>query len=537
MRAANVLVALAVCLVTSGCRGNKSDKVGVSASAGGEGLATAPPPKPKTQIVDKDTLVLSYPKWHPKNLGANISLAVQFAVDDAKELQSAIVQGADASAWTVTFPERPEVGVPVRLRSTYGFLLTEASRARVAESMLLAATGILDAVVAAVAEKNANQTTLDLALQKQSEKIAAALVPLKSYMTKDGKTAAQVLLTWLGFHPVADDHPEGNWTVDESDFGALRELGAFYLVEQKTSLASARLDQGARASIDAGAKPAPACASAYDAALKDEQNLALALAVVDTCGQAAAQADVDHADAFRSVVTGVDAFAKESFTLTAELNQDFDGAIEPYPVGTTLGAALALAYGFNSVKLAKLAEYDQKQRKEKLTAELAKFVIELDEVKSSDALLELEARRRYYDAATGIVYVGRLDDVVIPTLLSVCPLGCMKVDKGVSEYWGWRHTFSFDLGAKAVTLDRSVDPRHEDALAFLIGGSWNPIDVVRLSAGLYAFENSLSKDWNHTYYAGVTLNMLHAADLLGILGVASVPKAKITIPTTNDEAK
>jgi hypothetical protein len=132
-------------------------------------------------------------------------------------------------------------------------------------------------------------------------------------------------------------------------------------------------------------------------------------------------------------------------------------------------------------------------------------------------LLKQDARRRYYDIATGIVWVMRTDDFAVGNFIAVCPWGCLTTEDGSKDYGFTRHTLSADIGFGVVGAFDTADRRTEGVAGFLVGASWNPVDVVRASVGAYVFENQQTLNINASPYLGITLNVLHAATLAGIL--------------------
>jgi hypothetical protein len=166
-----------------------------------------------------------------------------------------------------------------------------------------------------------------------------------------------------------------------------------------------------------------------------------------------------------------------------------------------------------------------------LAANIDAVAVELSQAQLASVLLEQGGERRWYEASTGVVYVYEIGDVVMPLMFSYCPLGDGCLRKG-KRFWDesasiWQ-TFTLDLGVKATTLG-TEDPRHVKQTGLLGGFSWNPFYFVRLSAGAYFFENAQrQRSWNARPYAGLTFDVLHAAELLGFvgLGVPEAPKAK-----------
>jgi len=154
----------------------------------------------------------------------------------------------------------------------------------------------------------------------------------------------------------------------------------------------------------------------------------------------------------------------------------------------------------------------------------------------SELGLAVDEKAKWFDVATGVLYVADLEDVVVPVLVSVCPLGgCLRSGEvtrlplqkptwSTARTWAYwfAHSLSVDLGIRAVVLD-STNWRQKGKVALLFGASWNPVDVVRFSAGSYFFDDAKNGKWSHTWYMGITLNLLHAAEILGPLGIP-IPK-------------
>ena len=152
------------------------------------------------------------------------------------------------------------------------------------------------------------------------------------------------------------------------------------------------------------------------------------------------------------------------------------------------------------------------------------------------ALLEQDAEKRRFQASTGIVYVGGLDQVVMPLMISYCVWdGCIGNGKTIFDAGSWKHLLSVDIGARAQVVGEQ-DPRDDGASAFLAGVSLNPLMFVRASVGAYVFENSQTKNWNTNVYVGVSADVLHAVELLGVtgLGVPQPPRVVSTaaVPST-----
>jgi hypothetical protein len=147
--------------------------------------------------------------------------------------------------------------------------------------------------------------------------------------------------------------------------------------------------------------------------------------------------------------------------------------------------------------------------------------------KDGATLIKGAAKPRRYDIATGALYVPQLEDVIVPTLISICAWeGCLDpTEVAWDAPHGWGRAFSIDAGVRLKTLG-TQDRRQSDTISFFMGLSVNPVSVLRVSGGMYAFENAQRNDdgdhpWQFVPYVGVTLNVLNAATLLGSLGLNS----------------
>jgi hypothetical protein len=76
---------------------------------------------------------------------------------------------------------------------------------------------------------------------------------------------------------------------------------------------------------------------------------------------------------------------------------------------------------------------------------------------------------------------------------------------------------SLDLGTRVGVLDKNTDARHLDRPSVLVGGSVNPFYFIRLSAGMYVFENAQTDD-----RGGVSNQKEHARVIYPL--VVSIPR-------------
>jgi hypothetical protein len=167
-----------------------------------------------------------------------------------------------------------------------------------------------------------------------------------------------------------------------------------------------------------------------------------------------------------------------------------------------------------------LAEAAWQETEARLVADVATVTERTLRTEVGSALVKGAQRPRRYDVATGMVYVSGIKDIVVPTLVSVCfSTGCLTAKEVAwSAPSGWLRALSLDAGVRLKTLD-TQDPRQSDKISFVLGLSYNPVSLLRVSAGFYAFENAQTKNWNAQPYVGLTLNVLSAAEILGALGL------------------
>lgn len=143
--------------------------------------------------------------------------------------------------------------------------------------------------------------------------------------------------------------------------------------------------------------------------------------------------------------------------------------------------------------------------------------VTLTQEQEGSLLLARSKERRYWDFATGAVYVTELDDVVLPMMLAYCPAGCLRPGENiVTDPW---KVASIDFGTRAAVFDSTIDERQSHQPALLVGASLNPFYFLRASAGMFSFENAQTDRWNQSWYVGATINVIHVAEMLGPLGL------------------
>lgn len=506
--------------------------------------ATSAPPQAEVVKVTDDRLTISVPKWTGKGYEENIGLDVRFRWTEDAAWRS--VAGKDAGTdWLVVFPDRPETGAPkAQLELVYRFTLSDVARERLLKAADEATLAMIDGVVqalkaadAAAAAQGAAPGAADqafaAAMDAQLAQLPPAFSELDAFTTAEQEPAKDVILQKLGF---TQDAAKA-WHLTRNSLHAMSDVEGLALSLKATEQGLARVAAATLPPTDARATYGDGCRAALQPLWGNPATQA-ALAGIDACGAALAAAKPATSASITLLRSAAKRVADASYSDLAQLNGD-TSALRAAAGDTVLAvpagerAALvqddafeALGYSIQALAMARMTELKEARMAE-LTLSVVEQRLTLRRDETASALLRLEARRRMYDTVTGLVYVAGLDDVVIPTLLSICPWGCLKTDKGTSDYFTSSHVWSVDFGVKVATLDAKVDPRHDGAIGLLIGASYNPIDVVRVSAGAYVFENAQTNAWNATAYAGISVNVLHAAELLGVLGIKRIPEAAI----------
>ena len=137
--------------------------------------------------------------------------------------------------------------------------------------------------------------------------------------------------------------------------------------------------------------------------------------------------------------------------------------------------------------------------------------------------LTADKKRRDWDVGTGIAYAPNLDEVLVPALIRVCPFygGCLQPGETIaSSVKNALRGLTVDAGFAVATLDRAADARRGSNITLIAGASYSLVSFVSIGAGVIAFENRQSGNWNLTYQVNATLNLRDAIELLeGLRGV------------------
>ena len=511
---------------------------------------TRPPPEaPDSTALSGGGFALDFKIWKDGKHGEPQALSVTYEWGTAGPRIARAQRQNDR--WHVEFPDQPQPNEQASLQLRYSFSLSEKDKATVTaaavrlEAAILAAVGQAgDKVKPPVASTPATSTPAAVGApstattETTTESPPAPTPPadsgaqtlafnaafselarpmsvssdaetLRRYGTSSGQDGLSFVLEQLGIQVGAG----GEWTIGPDASanlsGAakrlrLRQTGAFIeslgiALEEKTASAEEKECAGAVPTGSPSAAQATAvlrkCAVTLEALAKklrvDDVAAAAAAAVV-----AAAQADPPSPDLV-------------NLHLNKIRNPALSGAYSYSAVKAASGALRALA-----------GQAKQESRDAAILKGLEQAFENGSRVEDGATLIEGAAQPRRYDVATGVVFVSGIQDIVVPTLISICPAaGCLKANevswKGKNN---WLRALSLDAGVRVKTLD-TQDRRQSDKLSFLTGLSYNPVSVLRVSGGFYWFENAQSHNWTGQPYVGVTFNVLNAAEILGSLGL------------------
>jgi hypothetical protein len=482
----------------------------------------------KTTSLEGGAFYLEVPVWKPKShAGKPLGLLARFEWGDKGEraVEAARPSPEDES-WRLTFPDQPKPDELARILLTYAFELTLEDHATLQKS----ASELIDAVLQTMADAASADEGAFAERFSQASAALASSVPaktLRQYGDGSGNDGLTVVLQQLGITPGAD----GSWvlnavarenlvqlafaTVTDRDAGRdIAEAMTPLLEKLKTIKPSAELlskcslgDEPAKLELEKARQAIGGCGALLEAELR---------ANIDTAEAATKPFLQQAADELHA------ALAQGPEAVMQVRDRRFAGAARRAP-------ALAATYAYNAIELAIYSVRTNSKdaawiaQLDKLKGRITAAVERTSRVEVGALLVAGGVQPRRYDIATGAVFAAGIKDIVVPLLISICPAaGCLKQNEVAwSAPWGWLRALSVDAGIRAKTLD-TQDPRQSDKLSFFLGLSYNPVTVLRLSCGGYAFENAQGrKSWNVVPYVGITFNVLNAAELLGGLGLSS----------------
>lgn len=524
-------LAIAMCLVAiTGC-------AGTTKAAGGTATpnTASSPPEPKEPQLAGDGFFMDVPKWTPPDAGNAKGLRASYRWGTGEQRSIRASDGGDY--WRLVFQDKPRPSDIARVELHYEYELSKIDIAKI-DAAVTAVVDEAEKAVNAAALSTDQKTPLADRIAVGSSTIVRAAKPLDAFTAADGTKGSSVVLKALGFK----QRDDGSWEPTGDGLKALVRLAEEHVRANTKRLEAERDDAQTRLSKVAATASEAACAAAVNGASAKGDDPAK---VTTECAAAiksaidarvAALPKTATADEVKAL-TGLQTWAAKlvakapAITTSADADEDVSEARAELARDASVKNSYsfhAFDYGRAAVKLA-AAKAVNAASIGKLKGELRTRVETLQSDRPGSVVLQENGEKRIYDVSTGVVYVAGLDDTVVPILISVCPVpgGCLhKGEAFFDSPTTAARGLSVDLGVRAQTLDKS-DPRNSGALAFLLGASWNPLFFVRVSGGLYNFENAQTDNWNVAGYVGATVNVLQAAELLGVVGLGTPSAPKI----------
>ncbi|WP_426754885.1 hypothetical protein [Myxococcus sp. Y35] len=237
--------------------------------------------------------------------------------------------------------------------------------------------------------------------------------------------------------------------------------------------------------------------------------------VEDTCQERLSE----HADEVKNLAADVSGKA------ISEVSSDLGRTLDPGAKGgcsnealKALESARSLLTVAHHLEAVDQAEAAHDARVEEMAAVV---VVTAELADGHEDILEAEAERRGYSLSSGAVYLTRMNDLVYPVAVSVCPAGCLRGDE---QFWfdakRFARSLSAEIGVAAVTADNHGDARRRGGPGFLLGVSWQVLAPFKLSGGTLFFENQENRGWQFDGFVGVTLDAAKAVEMMGLLGIA-----------------
>lgn len=521
--------------------------------------AAIPAPKAREpKATDSGGFTLTYPTWEglPEH-GTQKGLVARYTWGGNPERVSVAESKTEdgKTVWVLTFPDqpRPKETSPLKLFWLFGLKpgSQEAIRAAVDDILKDTFQAVIEASDRDEAKRNKKFEDAIVQLQTKTG-LATAIATLSRYADASGNNGLTVLLTKLGLEqtkegwkltraglerlvrvsrkiPRTSDAQFFQKAMDryQNDLDKVAAEPSEKTCESRQSdFKAANTEANARAALQAcvpalagiiqkRAKDLDQQVKEYDLQESQEKNPAR----LQQLRQKKASRD-KNADSSKKLTSQAEALAK-AFEQSAQGTPDYDldsavAGLDPAP------------YSYNAAAIDSLflqkeqAESDKQAELSALSSDITGTLEETLSNEVTSTSITGADRPRRYDVSTGAVFVTGLQDWVVPTFISMClSHGCLKPDEvSWTAPRGGLRMISLDVGVRTKTLD-TQDARQSDKVSFLFGASLNPLSVLRVSGGMYTFENAQTKNWNARPYVGFTLNILNAAELLGNLGLSN----------------
>ncbi|AKQ63599.1 hypothetical protein A176_000511 [Myxococcus hansupus] len=448
--------------------------------------------------------------------GENTRLHATYKIDGGEPKQAEVF--GDATSWMVHISHRVNPGDEVRVGLTYYFTPTEAVKQALREELRKFDLSLVEKIEQAL--------VLHKSRWKEQFSIDPAEGPfelLKSSRLRDDTPTIPALLAEVGFKQDASTRrwaptdvtlsrlnlramQEATSGVLDSEEFELAEGGSRHcleLLEEGTLGTTPRglIDTATRCLVKAESLAPPPEGAAPKTACKDLFSVPLSKMKAQgwpASGKAIEDVLKDLGDAQSN---GVNQKCEEK-TLTGL---------------SSSGHLLVLARHQAALAPAEAAHRERVER-------MAAVIVVTDEwADGKEDILKAEAARRGYSLSSGAVYLTRMDDLVYPIAVSVCPFDCLRGDE---QFWhgGLQRdrilrSLSVEIGVAALTADNHGDARRKGGPGFLLGASWQVLAPFKLSGGTLFFENQENRGWQFDGFVGVTLDAAKAVEMMGILGV------------------
>lgn len=466
------------------------------------------PPLNQPILVAEDLAVIEQIKWPSieRNIGFELSLVLPSGERVAARVEP------DGVQWRITLPYLPKPDGSIRIRYTYVFQPDEAEVRKAVEAFvreLVARVARAYSEEARAAEPAGRQPALNTpAFRAPLTKSVNGLLEddsLSNLFVGEDEPASEALLKALQFEENGEvwslqessSLRQAEALIERADRGfALEALGR--LDKAKTSGVAPdciRATQRARAGVDEVTPP-------------DMEELEVVFATCRTSLESTERITLGFdpsaldPDENYSKTTAGETLAQ---TATSTSQRDANVDIGEYYDHAALVWAAQEKHAANA-KDALIEELGLDGFVQRVTRQVEQAAAKLTNVKP----------RRRWEFTTGVVYVGDLDDVVAPLLLSVCPAGCLRADEDIFSAPFWS-AWSVDFGVAAATLD-TPNPR-SGGLALMVGASFNPVSILRIAGGINVYENQRSLDIAAAPYVGFTADVLTAAEVIAPLGL------------------
>jgi hypothetical protein len=516
------LMVLAACLLSGG-------------AAAAAGAVPTEAGKPQTQPLPGNGFQLAYPYWMPPGHGPQKALVGRYTWNAQPVRTATAVLDKHSSAepkdwrWVFTFADQPQPNELARIDLLYEFELTAVDQSAIADAARTLAEATVQAYADATTAAKGDATAFQRELDSRAATVAAspAADTLKKFSDEQGSDGLTLFLGALGI----EQPPSGGWKVAATATDRLAQLAGALVAALLPTELEKKDDAAALAVLAKPPTPANDCSKVAGDGSALVHDLVLAGKVLSACGAQLvadmnALAASDETGDQTNGKTKAAALREAALTLQSKLGAPLVGT--PLETAAKADPAIAGWYSYNAARLAKSTVRRANQdvawsaARDGLVKGAVVAVERASVVQPGSTIIAGGLKARRYDISTGVVYVRGLRNMVIPTMISVCGWeGCLKQNEAMWDAPnGGGRSFSLDAGIRVKTLG-TKDPRQSDdnTPSFVMGLSWNPLSVFRLSAGAYVFENAQTRNWNMQPYIGATFNVLNAAELLGGLGL------------------